>query len=67
LLRGDALGRPFTKAILHNDNFSIRKEGFLKDVHPLNYNVGVVIPSLNEEKNIGQVPIRLHKIDSQTS
>lgn len=60
--RGDALGRPFTKAILHNDNFSIRKEGFLKDAHPLNYSVGFVIPSLNEEKNIGQVLIRLYKI-----
>jgi glycosyltransferase involved in cell wall biosynthesis len=62
LRRGDALGRAFTKAILYNDNFSSGNEIFRKDVHPLNYNVGVVIPSLNEEKNIGQVLTRLNKI-----
>jgi cellulose synthase/poly-beta-1,6-N-acetylglucosamine synthase-like glycosyltransferase len=62
LRRGDALGRAFTKAILYNDNFSSGREIFRKDVHPLNYNVGVVIPSLNEEKNIGQVLTRLNKI-----
>jgi hypothetical protein len=52
----------YKKRISINSKHSISKEGFLKDVHPLNYNVGFVIPSLNQEKNIGQVLIRLHKI-----
>ena len=59
--RGNELRPPFTKAILHNDNFSIRGERFHKDVLHPNYKVGVVIPSLNEEKNIGQVLNRLNK------
>ena len=52
-----AFGIPNSGAIASNS-----LPGSFKIPHPLNLGVGIAIPALNEEKNIGQVLRRLNKI-----